>query len=244
MNSQWIITFCHISTSRRRGSASRSAMRYFLTLTASTRSTVFFKSALGRARGLLNDNHYPVDAISVLNPRARNRRVFHELITSIAHLGLKKPITVSRRGTEPGYDLVCGQGRLEAFIALGQSEIPAIVIEASQEDCYVMSLVENLARRHPGSLGYLLEHGEERLLVAVERGVMPANIAMEIARAPDGDIQQALAEAYENKLLPGNPNPGHSADHSAAQSAAKEPAAERPSSEHREDHGRGADPEL
>jgi ParB family chromosome partitioning protein len=27
---------------------------------------------------------------------------------------------------------------------------------------------------------------------------------MEIARAPDGDIQQVLAEAYENKLLPGN----------------------------------------
>jgi ParB family transcriptional regulator, chromosome partitioning protein len=51
---------------------------------------------------------------------------------------------------------------------------------------------------------YLLEHGEERLLVAVERGVMPANVAMEIARASDGDIQQALAEAYENKLLPGN----------------------------------------
>src|SRR5712671_5450357 len=179
----------------------------------------------------------PVDAITVLNPRARNKRVFHELITSIAHLGLKKPITVSRRGTEPGYDLVCGQGRLEAFIALGQSEIPAIVVEASQEDCYVMSLVENLARRHPGSLElmreigalkerghnnaeiaakidftadyiaaicYLLEHGEERLLVAVERGVMPANIAVEIARAPDHDVQQALAEAYENKLLPGN----------------------------------------
>ena len=33
---------------------------------------------------------------------------------------------------------------------------------------------------------------------------MPANIAVEIARAPDGDVQQALAEAYENKLLPGN----------------------------------------
>jgi hypothetical protein len=38
-----------------------------------------------------------------------------------------------------------GSGRAlagEAFIALGQSEIPAIVIEASEEDCYVMSLVE------------------------------------------------------------------------------------------------------
>src|SRR6202008_1074678 len=51
---------------------------------------------------------------------------------------------------------------------------------------------------------YLLEHGEERLLVAVERGVMPANIAIEIARAPESDVQQALADAYENKLLPGN----------------------------------------
>jgi ParB family chromosome partitioning protein len=51
---------------------------------------------------------------------------------------------------------------------------------------------------------YLLEHGEARLVAAVERGVMPANIAVEIARAPDHDVQQALAEAYENKLLPGN----------------------------------------
>ena len=47
----------------------------------------------------------PVDALTVLNPRARNKRVFHELITSIAHLGLKRPITVSRRdraGLRPG----------------------------------------------------------------------------------------------------------------------------------------------
>jgi RepB plasmid partitioning protein len=43
---------------------------------------------------------------------------------------------------------------------------------------------------------YLLDRGKERLLAAVERGVMPANIATEIARAPDGDIQRALAEAY------------------------------------------------
>ena len=33
---------------------------------------------------------------------------------------------------------------------------------------------------------------------------MPANIAIEIARAADGDVQRALAEAYEKKLLPGN----------------------------------------
>ena len=39
----------------------------------------------------------PVDLITVLNPRVRNKKIFNELVTSIAHLGLKKPITVSAR---------------------------------------------------------------------------------------------------------------------------------------------------
>ncbi len=179
----------------------------------------------------------PVDTITVLNPRARNKRVFNELVTSIANLGLKKPITVSLRGDGSGYDLVCGQGRLEAFIALGQKRIPAIVIQAAEDDCFVMSLVENLARRQHSpielikeigalkergystaeiaakvdftteyvwAICYLLEHGEKRLLAAVERGVMPHSVAMEIARANDDEVQQALTEAYENKTLPGN----------------------------------------
>lgn len=179
----------------------------------------------------------PTDAITVLNPRARNKKIFNELVASIANLGLKKPITVSRRKDGDGYDLVCGQGRLEAFIALGQKEIPAVVIEATEEDCFVMSLVENLARRQHrpielvqeiGSLRkrgysipeiatktdfsaeyiyaicYLLDHGEERLLAAVDRGVMPHTIAIEIAKAKDTDVQRALAEAYEQGTIPGN----------------------------------------
>lgn len=177
-----------------------------------------------------------VDAITVLNPRVRNKRVFEELVTSIAHLGLKKPITVSRR-SDGGFDLVCGQGRLEAYLALGQSQIPAIVVEADQDDCLVMSLVENLARRQHtplelirgvGSLkqrGYsvqeiaqktdlgpdyvyavcfLFDHGEEKLLAGVERGIIPPHVAIEISKAKDGDVQDALAEAYENKTIPGN----------------------------------------
>lgn len=59
----------------------------------------------------------PINAIAILNPRTRNKRIFQELVTSIAHLGLKKPITVAERPDESGYDLVCGQGRLEACIA-------------------------------------------------------------------------------------------------------------------------------
>src|SRR5688572_16557285 len=94
----------------------------------------------------------PIAAITVLNPRSRNKKIFQELVTSIEHLGLKKPITVAARGDGSGYDLVCGQGRLEAFVALGETEIPAVIVEASHEDCFVMSLVENLARRQHSPL--------------------------------------------------------------------------------------------
>lgn len=100
----------------------------------------------------------PVNAVTVLNPRARNKRVFQELVTSIERLGLKKPITVSRRPGRSRYDLVCGQGRLEAFMALGQETIPAVVIDAAEDDCFVMSLVENLARRQHTPLELSLIH--------------------------------------------------------------------------------------
>src|SRR5437899_865190 len=92
----------------------------------------------------------PIDEIKVLNPRSRNKIVFQGIVSNISNLGLKKPITVARR-LQPIdgkiFDLVCGQGRLEAYIALGQTEIPAIIMEASREDCFLMSLVENIARR-------------------------------------------------------------------------------------------------
>jgi len=178
----------------------------------------------------------PIDAITVLNPRERNKREFDDLVASIARLGLKKPVTVSQR--EDGrYDLVCGQGRIEAFLALGQTAIPAIVLQIPKDDCFVLSLVENMARRHQTPLEllheiaslrergyshtqiaskldfsvhyiqaacYLLERGEERLLAAMERGVIPPAVAMEIVQAKDTDVQASLAEAYETGALPGN----------------------------------------
>ena len=96
----------------------------------------------------------PIAEIRVVNPRSRNKIKFQLIVASIETVGLKKPITVSRRALEPDgtrYDLVCGQGRLEAMTALGQSTIPALVTEASREERYLMSLVENIARRPPSS---------------------------------------------------------------------------------------------
>jgi ParB family transcriptional regulator, chromosome partitioning protein len=133
-------------------------------------------------------------------------------------------------------DLVCGQGRIEAFIQLGQTEIPAIVIEAEETDCLVMSLVENCARRQHRAIdllqdistlrgrgysdreiapkigvsveyihmiGTLLETGEERLVTAVEAGILPLNMAIEIAKSSDEDVQHALTQAYTEKKLRG-----------------------------------------
>jgi ParB family chromosome partitioning protein len=99
----------------------------------------------------------PIERITVINPRVRNKRIFKEIISNIAELGLKRPITVARRdGADgPRYDLVCGQGRLEAYQVLGQQRIPALVVDAESEDCLVMSLVENLARRQHRAIDLL-----------------------------------------------------------------------------------------
>lgn len=91
----------------------------------------------------------PIDCITIVNPRLRNKKVFKGIVDNIADIGLKRPITVTaRQGPDgPLYDLVCGQGRLEAFRQLGQTEVPALIVTADAQDCLVASLVENCARR-------------------------------------------------------------------------------------------------
>ncbi|MEK7345084.1 MAG: ParB N-terminal domain-containing protein [Pseudomonadota bacterium] len=92
----------------------------------------------------------PIARIEVLNSRDRNMKVFEEIVESIQLIGLKKPITVAERAGEDGqpkYVLVCGEGRLNAFRILGETHIPALVVDVSDEDAFIMSLAENIARR-------------------------------------------------------------------------------------------------
>tara|TARA_Y100000815_G_scaffold26976_1_gene22639 strand:- start:3195 stop:4109 length:915 start_codon:yes stop_codon:yes gene_type:complete len=180
----------------------------------------------------------PLDRIRVLNPRSRNKQVFAKLVENIATIGLKRPITVTCTNDGGGerFEVVCGQGRFEAFQALGEASIPCIVVSASEADRFLISLVENLARRKHSNRdllmsiqilserGYsvkeiasktsldltyincillLLRQGEERLISAVEKGWLPMKIATEIARSDDGEIQQAMIEAYETGVLKG-----------------------------------------
>jgi ParB family chromosome partitioning protein len=92
----------------------------------------------------------PIARIVVLNSRDRNMKVFEEIVESIQLIGLKKPITVAERPGEDGqpkYVLVCGEGRMNAFRILGETHIPALVVDVSDEDAFIMSLAENIARR-------------------------------------------------------------------------------------------------
>ncbi|MBK9004253.1 MAG: ParB N-terminal domain-containing protein [Sphingomonadales bacterium] len=91
----------------------------------------------------------PIDRITIVNPRLRSKKTHKGIVENIAEIGLKRPITVTSRQGADGllYDLVCGQGRLEAFRELGQTEVPALIVTADAEDCMVASLVENCARR-------------------------------------------------------------------------------------------------
>jgi len=183
-----------------------------------------------------------LDSIKVLNPRDRNQKVFDGVVDNIKSVGLKKPIVVTPRSGEDGqpyYLLVCGEGRLNAFRNLGEEKIPALLIDVSNDEAFIMSLVENIARRQYRPLeilsnirilferGYapsviaektgltgtyvsgilsLLRQGEERLLVAVEKGLVPLNTALDIVGAGDDDkaLQAAMQEAYESGRLRGN----------------------------------------
>ncbi len=99
----------------------------------------------------LNIQLIPVVQVRVTNPRVRDKKKFELVVSSIAEAGLKRPITVMEAKPGPDgkavYDLVCGQGRLEAFIALGQTEIPAFVRKMTKSEGLIASLVENIARR-------------------------------------------------------------------------------------------------
>jgi len=181
-----------------------------------------------------------IDDIAVLNPRERNRRVFAEIVGNIKLLGLKKPITVTPRDDLPDgkrFLLICGEGRLKAYQSLGERDIAALVVQVNNEDAFIMSLTENIARRayrplellagiaqlreqgcsprviaekiglsadYVKDILTLLKHGEERLLVAVERGRVPLSVATTIVGAgSDESVQTALQEAYESGQLRG-----------------------------------------
>ena len=91
----------------------------------------------------------PLNEIEVINPRERDQDRFEEVVMSIRRIGVLKPILVNEiHHEEKGiYELLCGEGRLLACRRLGFESILAEVVSCSRKTGYVISLVENMARK-------------------------------------------------------------------------------------------------
>jgi ParB family chromosome partitioning protein len=122
-------------------------------------------------------------AVADVQPSARNpRRSFDgiaELAASIAEHGLLQPVVVRRCGRD-GYELIAGHRRLEAVKTLGWSEISAVVRDETEEQAYILTLVENLQRDD-------LTPNEEAAALEVlvrERGWSTRQVGEAIKRSP------------------------------------------------------------
>lgn len=142
----------------------------------------------------------PIAAITVENPRERSERTFRALVDSIGKVGLKKPITVARvdGGVGEAWRLVCGQGRMEAYVALGETHIPAIVVEASEVERLLRSVIENIARRQQRPLELLQD-----IAVLRERGYSDQDIAEKtgLSLSYVHEIGELIANGEERLLI-------------------------------------------
>ena len=142
----------------------------------------------------------PISAITVENPRERSEKTFRALVDSIGKVGLKKPITVARVDEEAGvsYRLVCGQGRMEAYVALGETHIPAIVVDASEAERLLRSVIENIARRQQRPLELLQD-----IAVLRDRGYSGHQIADKtgLSLAYVHEIGELIANGEERLLI-------------------------------------------
>ncbi|MEI6076341.1 MAG: plasmid partitioning protein RepB C-terminal domain-containing protein [Verrucomicrobiota bacterium] len=152
----------------------------------------------------------PIDEIHVLNPRVRDKKRFELIVHSIQHQGLKVPITVSWRAEHEGegqkFDLVCGQGRLEACAALGYREIPARVVNIPRGERMLKSLVENIARRPPAPMDLLREierlrdlgYGNQQIGKAMDISPGTVRGLLQLKKSGEG----RLLEAILNESIP------------------------------------------
>jgi ParB family transcriptional regulator, chromosome partitioning protein len=99
------------------------------------------------------------DEIKFFVRRARGETAYARLKESIKEVGLKTPIGVrelgpkslgkGKRGTasQKRFELVYGQGRLQAFRELGIPNIPAVIVDVPEEEIVGRFLAENMMRR-------------------------------------------------------------------------------------------------
>lgn len=149
----------------------------------------------------------PIDKITVINSRERSEKSFQAVKDNIERVGLKKPISVRPSDDGFGYELICGEGRLKSFIAMGKKEIPAFVRHGLlKEDAHVMSLIENMARRHHNALDImkgielLKSHGYDVAAISRKTGLGESYVYYILTLLEKGE--ERLITAVEKGQIP------------------------------------------
>lgn len=75
-----------------------------------------------------------------------NKNDLESLMVSIKENGLLQPVTV-RKLSEKCYELIAGERRSRACLALGFKYIPAIIQDVSDQQSAVLALIENIQRK-------------------------------------------------------------------------------------------------
>lgn len=87
---------------------------------------------------------------SELNPRKTfDQESLAELAQNIKEHGLVQPITIRKRpkGSEPKYEIVCGERRYRATLLTGAPEIQCIIKELDDKQAFAAMIIENLQRK-------------------------------------------------------------------------------------------------
>jgi len=145
----------------------------------------------------------PIEQIVVVNPRERDPAKFKDNVDSIARVGLKRPIVVNTRFLEDSgkYDLVCGQGRLEAVKRLGWTLVPALIIDVDRPTALMMSIAENAARHSPPPIWFanvvkgLHDSGMKIAEIAVIIGKTTESVSQYLKLVTQGE--ECLIQAVE-----------------------------------------------
>ena len=143
----------------------------------------------------------PVDKIVVINSRQRDQTRFQESIRSISELGLYNPICVNERNLKKTgkYELVYGEGRLEAYRQLGMPDIDSQIIDVDDEVALQSGLAENFTRSPKSVIDFA-----RRILQMYERGMSYAELARITGKSTTTMISYiALMQKAEERLIRG-----------------------------------------
>lgn len=128
----------------------------------------------------------PIDKVkpNPYQPRKHfDKTALEELCESIKLYGVLQPISVRKMGSG-NYELVAGERRLRACQMANMSEIPAVVVDISDNDSAVLALIENLQREDlnfmeeaEGYLHLISDHGFTQEELALRMGKNQSTIA-------------------------------------------------------------------